>query len=437
MSEVYSNVKPVTQGNSKNYLFAFILVCSLFFLWAFLHNLNPILIPHLKKACQLSDTQSALIDFSVYMGYFLIAIPAGLYMHKYGYKKGILFGLALFAAGYLLFIPAASTRSYIFFLGALFVIASGATFLETVANPYVSILGDKETSEQRLNFAQSFNGLGAVIAPILGGQFILSGIEYSNEELQNLGATGQLNSYLQSEADTVKIPALIMALVVIGVSVLFFFTRLPEVKEPDAESHGTEFSPKVLRHSHVMWAVIAQFFYVGAQVGVGSFFIRFSRFVMDMPEKQAAYWWGYIAMAGFMVGRFTGTFFMRYIKPAKLLSLYAVINILLLTLALVSKGYVAVYSVMAVPFFMSIMFPTIFALGIKELGEETKMASSLLVMSIIGGAFAPLLMGYISDKTGGNMQIAYIVPLLCFVVVLYFGWRGYRITNYGNKPKQG
>ena len=429
MSEEYPKVKPVNGKGSKKYLFAFILVCSLFFLWAFLHNLNPILIPHLKKACELTDTQSAFIDFSVYLGYFLIAIPAGLFMHKYGYKRGIIFGLALFATGYLLFIPAASARSYMFFLAALFVIASGATFLETVANPYVSILGDKKTSEQRLNFAQSFNGLGAVIAPILGGQFILSGIEHTKEELQTMSTTGQLNSYLQSEANTVKIPALIMALVVIGVALLFFFTRLPEVKEPDSQAHGTEFSPKVLRHSHVMWAVIAQFFYVGAQVGVGSFFIRFSRFVMDMPEKRAAYWWGYIAMAGFMVGRFTGTFLMRYIKPSKLLSLYAVINILLLTVALASKGHVAVYAVMAVPFFMSIMFPTIFALGIKELGEETKLASSLLVMSIIGGAFAPLLMGFISDKTGGNMQIAYIVPLLCFVVVLYFGWRGYKIIN--------
>ena len=434
MAEDYSRVKQMTNGKPKQYIVAFILVCSLFFLWAFLHNLNPIFIPHLKKACQLSDTQSAFVDFSVYLGYFLIAIPAGLYMHKYGYKKGILLGLALFAAGILLFIPAASTRSYMFFLAALFIIASGATFLETVANPYVSILGDKKTSEQRLNFAQSFNGLGAVIAPILGGKFILSGIEYTNEELQKMNESGQLNSYLQSEADAVKIPALIMALVVIGVGFLFFFTKLPDVKESGAVTHGTGFSPKVLRHSHVMWAVIAQFFYVGAQVGVGSFFIRFSRFVMDIPEKQAAYWWGYIAMAGFMVGRFTGTFFMRYMKPAKLLSLYAVINILLLAIAISSKGYVAIYTLMAVPFFMSIMFPTIFALGIKELGEETKMASSLLVMSIIGGAIAPLLMGFISDKTGGNMQIAYIVPLLCFVVVWYYGWRAYRIknTNYAN-----
>lgn len=411
----------------NKYLVPFILVTSLFFLWAFLHNLNPILIPHLKKACQLSDLQSAFIDSSVYLGYFLIAVPAGLFMHKYGYKRGIIFGLSLYAIGALMFIPAASTRSYLFFLTALFIIASGATFLETVANPYISILGPKENSEQRLNFAQSFNGVGAFLAPILGGQFILTGIEHSKEELQNMSST-QLNAYLQTEANTVQIPYLVMACVVIFVGILFLFTKLPDVKEPDADVHGTEFNAKVLRHPHLFWAVVAQFFYVGAQVGVGSFFIRFTKYVVDMPEKQAAFLWGSIAMVGFMVGRFTGTFFMRYIKPAKLLSLYAFINIILLTVALTTKGYAAVYAVMAVPFFMSIMFPTIFALGIKELGEETKLASSFLVMSIIGGGLAPLVMGLISDKTG-SMQIAYIVPLFCFLFVLYYGLKGHKIKS--------
>lgn len=415
-------------NQTHKYLVPFILVTSLFFFWAFLHNLNPILIPHLKKACQLSDTQSSFIDSSVYAGYFLIAVPAGLFMHRFGYKKGILAGLFLFALGYLLFIPAASSRSYVFFLGALFIVASGATFLETVANPFVTLLGEKETSEQRLNFSQSFNGLGAVIAPILGGQFILSGIEHSKEELQQMNVNGQLNSYLQSEANTVKIPALIMAVVIVVVWLLFYFTKFPEVKESGEEVKANEFSVKVLRHLHLRWAVIAQFFYVGAQVGVGSFFVRFSRYVIDLPEKEAAYRWGYIAMAGFMVGRFTGTFFMRYIKPAKLLSLYAFINILLLTIGVITKGNIAVYAVMASPFFMSIMFPTIFALGIKELGEETKLASSFLVMSIIGGGLAPIVMGFISDKTG-SMQTAYVVPLFCFLFVLYYGLRGYKIKS--------
>lgn len=417
---------------SKNkYLFPLILVTSLFFLWAFLHNINPILIPHLKKACQLTDTQSSFIDSAVYLGYFLIAIPAGLFVHKYSYKKGIILGLILYATGALLFIPAASAQSYTFFLVALFIIASGATFLETVANPYISVLGDKETSAQRLNFAQSFNGVGAFVAPIVGGQVILSGVEHTPKELKRMSA-GQLAAYLQSEASTVKIPYLVIGAIVIVLILLFIFTHIPDVKEDDSavESHapGADFSVSVLKHKHLAWAVVAQFFYVGAQVGVGSFFIRYSKFVAGMAEKEAAFLWGSIAMVGFMVGRFAGTFFMKFIDPAKLLSIYAGISIILLAVGLTTHGNVALYSVMAVPFFMSIMFPTIFALGIKGLGEETKIASSFLVMSIIGGGIAPLFMGLISDKTS-SIQMAYIVPLICFVIILYYGVKGHKVVK--------
>ncbi len=416
---------------TKNkYLIPFILVTSLFFLWAFLHNLNPILIPHLKKACELSDLESAFIDSAVYLGYFLIAIPAGLFVHKYGYKKGIIFGLMLYAFGALLFIPAASTREYFFFLVALFIIASGATFLETIANPYITILGDPSTSEQRLNFAQSFNGVGAFLAPLLGSKFILSGIEHSNAELKKMSPQ-QLHDYLGFEASTVKIPYLVMACVIVIVIILFLMTKLPEVQADDSAAHGTKFSLAVFKFSHVKWAVIAELCYVGAQVGVGSFFVRFSKYLMDLPEKQAGYWWGSIAMVGFMVGRFSGTFFMRYIKPARLLAVYATINILLLAFALIMHGSIAVYAVMVVPFFMSIMFPTIFALGIKGLGEETKIASSFLVMSIIGGGIIPLIMGFISDKTG-SIQTAYIVPLICFIFILYFAVKGYKIRPVAN-----
>ncbi len=419
---------PQSSQTSPNFRFAFALITSLFFLWAFLHNINPILIPHLKKACELSDTQSALIDTAVYFGYFLIAIPAGWFMHKYGYKKGILCGLLLYAVGSALFIPAATARSYEFFLIALFIIAAGATFLETVANPYITKLGDKNTSEQRLNFAQSFNGVGAFIAPIIGGQFILSGIEHTPQELQQMSAD-QLNNYLSYEAGTVKVPYMIIAAVVLLVGILFIFTKLPEIKEDDADSEKKSFSMRVFRHRHVTWAVIAQFFYVGAQVCVGSFFIRFSRYTMDLPEKQAATWWGAIAMVGFMLGRFIGTFLMKYIQPAKLLALYSLISIVLLTIALFTTGNIAVYALMGVPFFMSIMFPTIFALGIKGLGEESKIASSFLVMAIVGGGILPLFMGMISDRTG-SIQAAYIIPLMCFLVVFFFGWKGYKINKH-------
>ena len=415
---------------SKNkYLFAFVLVTSLFFLWALLHNINPILIPHLKKACMLTDTESSLIDLFVYLAYFLVALPAGLFMHKYGYKKGIMFGLCLYAVGALLVIPAATERSYLFFLCAFFIIASGATFLETVANPYIAVLGPKETSEQRLNFAQSFNGVGSFIAPILGGQFILSGIEYTPEALSKMSAS-ELNTYLQFETDTIKTPYLIIAAVVILLLILFAFTKLPEIKSDDTDLNGTpvKFSANVLRHSHTRWAVIAQFFYVGAQVGIGSFFIRYAQFVNGVNEKSAALMWGSIAMVGFMVGRFTGTFLMRYIKAPKLLAIYALINILLLTLALFTTGQIALYAVVAVPFFMSIMFPTIFALGIKDLGEETKIAASFIVMAIIGGALAPVGMGLISDSTN-SIQKAYIIPLICFGVILYYSLKTYKVKN--------
>lgn len=407
---------------SNNYTLPIILVTSLFFLWAFLHNINPILIPHLKKACQLSDTQSAFIDTSVYLAYFSIALPAGWFMHKYGYKKGILFGLFLYGLGALLFLPAASSRSYAFFLVALFVIASGATFLETVANPYMTKLGDEKSGARRLNFAQSFNGVGAFMAPILGGQFILSGVEHSTTELKQMAASGQLDSYLQSEADTVKIPYLIIAAGVLLLLALFFVSKLPEGESVHENTQGS-FSFKVLKIPQVTWAVVAQFFYVGAQVCVGSFFIRFSKYTMGLPEKEAAYWWGYIAMVGFMLGRFSGTFLMKYIKPERLLGLYAIINIILLAVAVSTHGKIAVYTLMAVPFFMSIMFPTIFALGVKGLGEETKIAASFIIMAIVGGAIFPLIMGRISDATGGNIQLAYIVPLVCFGFVLLFALR--------------
>lgn len=418
-------------NNKKTYQVAFILVTSLFFLWAFLHNINGILIPHLKKACTLSDTESAFIDSAVYLGYFLIALPAGWFMHKYGYVKGILLGLILYAVGAFLFFPAAAVRSFPFFLTALFIMASGATFLETVANPYVTKLGDPAGAAQRLNFAQSFNGVGAFIAPLVGGQFILSGIEHSKAELAAMSPE-QLAAYLQSEAGTVKIPYLVIGAVALLLLLLFRLVQIPEIKEAGEGAGNSEFSFRVLRHRHLRNAVIAEFCYVGAQVCVTSFFVRYARYVNDVPEKRAATLLG-IGMVGFMVGRFAGTFLMKYFKPAVLLCTYALINVGLLLVVLFASANVALYALMLIPFFMSIMFPTIFALGISGLGEESKIASSLLVMSIVGGAFFPLVMGRISDATGGNIQLAYVVPLICFLIILWFGFTQ-RKTTVSNVP---
>lgn len=414
------------QGMNKSaFLIPFILVTSLFFLWAFVHNLEPILIPHLKKACQLSDLESALIDSAVYLGYFLMALPAGIIMKKYGYKRGILIGLIMYGVGALLFLPAASFRVYSFFLGALFIIASGCAFLETAANPYVTILGKPETATTRLNFAQSFNGLGAFIAPIIGGSLILSGIEHTESQLSAM-SPDQLNAYLQTEADAVKIPYLVIAIVVLAVAVLIYFTRMPEPSTQGRSAKST--IGNVFRHKHLVWGVVAQFFYVGAQVCVTSFFIRFAKFTSNTPEKDAALWLG-MAMFGFMIGRFVGTYLTRYIAANKLLTIYSVICIVLLTVAISVRSELAVWAVFAVPFFESIMFPTIFSLAIENIKEDTEIGSSLVVMSIAGGALFPVLMGLISDNS--NIQVAYLVPLLCFFFIMYFGIKGYKIKQAG------
>jgi len=416
-----SKEKNSTFGDSsKSYLIPFILVTSLFFLWAFVHNLEPILIPHLKKACQLSDLQSALIDSSVYLGYLLMALPAGHFVKKYGYKKGILLGLFLYALGALLFLPAADRRIYIFFLGALFIIASGCAFLETAANPYVTILGKPETATTRLNFSQSFNGLGAFIAPLLGGRLILSGIEHNKSDLTAMSSQ-QLDSYLQMEADAVKIPYLMIALVVLMVAALIYFTSLPEIAVDENNSQTSVL--KALKHAQLKWGVVAQFFYVGAQVGVTSFFIRFAKYTGNTPEKDAAFWLG-IAMFGFMVGRFAGTFLTRFIAPHRLLTIYAFICILLLSVATFVKSELAMWALFAVPFFESIMFPTIFSLAINRIKEDTEIGSSLVVMAIAGGAVFPLLMGFISDRS--NIQMAYVVPLACFFFIAWFGAKGHK-----------
>ncbi|WP_143305330.1 L-fucose:H+ symporter permease [Chitinophaga vietnamensis] len=414
-----------TGSKQGSYLFPFILVTSLFFLWALIHNLSPVLIPHLKKACQLTDLQSSFIDSSVFAAYFLMALPAGAVMRKFGYKAGIIFGLLLYAAGALLFIPAANSGQYLAFLGALFIIATGLTFLETAANPYVTVLGSPETATMRLNLAQSFNGVGAVIGPVLGAQFILSGTEHSKAELAAM-SPDQLHQYLTGEAATVKMPYMIIGLFVLLVAILFMVTRMPDVQEvKDPEADTTPSGGSIFKHKHLIAAVVTQFFYVGAQIGVNAFFIRFAKFSAGIPEKEAANLLGWVAGLGFMIGRFFGTFLMSKVKPQILLTIYGIINVCLILIAMSTKGYVAIGAILAVPFFMSIMFPTIFSLGLRGLGGDTKIGSSLLVMSIVGGAICPPLMGLISDAS--NIQMAYIIPLICFAVVVWFGSRGYKL----------
>jgi MFS transporter, FHS family, L-fucose permease len=409
---------------SQKTKFAFILITSLFFLWGFAHNLDPILIPHLKKSFTLTTTQSTLVDSAVFIAYFLMALPAGFIMKKFGYKMGIIAGLLFFAVGCFLFIPAANTQSYTFFLFALFVIACGLTILETAANPYASALGDPKTSTQRLNLAQSFNGLAAAMAPVIGARVILTK-GYSDEQLNAMTDSAKQLA-LASEASTVKLPYFILGSVLLLIAIIFAFTKLPSIKNEEAgESSKSIFH--ALKHKHLAWGVVAQFFYVGAQVSVFSLFILYATKSAAISEVKAADFLGVCGIA-FLIGRFSGTFFMQYIKPEKLLTLYSIINALLCITAIMAHGMITVYAVIAICFFMSIMFPTIFALGIKNLGADTEYGSSLIIMSIVGGAVLPRLYGYISDSTG-DIQLGYIVPLVCFIVTAYFGWKGYKVTG--------
>ncbi|MFA6057474.1 MAG: L-fucose:H+ symporter permease [Taibaiella sp.] len=400
----------------KRYIVPLILIISLFFLWGFAHNLNPILIPHLKKACQLNDTESALIDSSFFIAYFLMALPAAYFMNKFGYKGGIIIGLILFACGAFLFNPAADTRQFGLFLFALFVIASGLTFLETAANPYVNELGDIKTSTQRLNLAQSFNGLAQTLAPLIGGEFILSGTTLDNSALSSMNPQ-QLSAYLDAEASSVKLPYLIIGLVVLLVALLIWRTPLPDIQEE--KDNELEIKGSIFKEKNLMFSILAQFFYVGAQVGIASFFIRYCFYTDVVPEKEASRLLA-AALLAFMIGRFIGTFLMKYIAPWKLLLTYSTLSIILIITSVIISGRSGIYSLMGVEFFMSIMFPTIFSLGIHGLGTKRKRGSSLLVMSIVGGAIIPLLMGRVSDLTKGNIQIAYLIPGVCFAVVLLF-----------------
>jgi FHS family L-fucose permease-like MFS transporter len=412
----------------RRYIVAFVLVTSLFFLWALGVNLNDILIPHLKKAFHLTDFQSSLIQSAFFGGYFLAALPAGWLMERIGYRKGILIGLLTCAFGAFLFIPAASIGLYGFFLFALFVMACGQGVLEVAANPYVTILGPPESSERRLNLAQSFNAVGAVVTPIIGRAFILSGIEYSAVQLSAM-TPEQSAAYSALEASRVRGPYLAITALFLFVAALLYLAHLPEVREASGEAlSGLEAAPmsrwEIWRYKHLVKGVTAQFFYVGAQIGVTSFVIRFTQHTLPgTPEKVAANFlkWHLI---GFMVGRFTGSAMMKRIAPPRLLGIFAVCALLSTATAIVGTGEASVWAVVVLGFFDSIMFPTIFALSVKNLGVYTKLGSALLVMSIIGGAIVPAIMGYMSDVS--SIQKAFVVPLICYAYVLYFALRGYK-----------
>ena len=410
----------------RHYIVPFVLVTTLFFLWGIPHNLNDILIRQFMKSFEMNRLRAGLIQWAFYLGYFLMATPAALIMRRRGYKPGLLMGLALYCIGTLLFWPAAIVGQYWFFLLALFVIASGLGFLETGANPFIAQLGDPERSEQRLNFSQAFNPFGAISGALIGTVFIFSGVELTPPQIAAMKAAGTYRAYLRHETLRVVNPYLVLCGVVFIVAVLMARTKFPQMAgEEEAADHGH--FRDLLQYPHYVQAVIAQFLYVGAQVGTWSYFISYIQDYTRLPEKPA----GYLltgSLAAFCVGRFTSTLLMRYVRPNVLMGVYSVANVALLTIAVLMPGWVGMWCIFLSSFFMSLMFPTIFALGIKGLGVNTKIGGSLLVMSIVGGGVFPLLIGFTAEATH-SMAVAMLVPLACYAFIAWYSFVGSTVRH--------
>ena len=428
-----------SSGAAKRYLIPFILVTSLFFLWGIANSMNGTLIKHFQTALNLNRAQAGIVDSAFYIGYFVMALPAAFLMNRIGYKKGIIIGLLLYVVGALLFYPAAEVRAYSFFLFALFVIACGLAFLETAANPYVTVLGDPASAATRINFAQSFNGLGIILAPVVGSVFIFSSVEHTNDELNAMNPA-QAEAIRIAEAQSVQGPYLFIAGLVFFVALLFVFTKMPEISSP-AEKNAT--FKGITRHRHLILGVIAQFFYVGAQASLWGYFVDLKlhfarnehldlvqwiyRYSDTMTPTQIAGFHLSFAFVLFMIGRFAGTWLLTKFPANRLLTAYAAACVALMAYGVVGSGLPAVMAISLTNFFMSIMFPTIFALSIKNLGDQVKIGSGLVIMAIVGGAVLPPVTGLVSLA---GLELALIVPLISFVVILYFGMSGYKVKSY-------
>lgn len=392
----------VAAPGGKSYLVPFILITSLFLLWGFAHGLLDVLNKHFQGVFTMTKAESGLVQFSTYIAYFLMALPAGAFMKRYGYRKGIIMGLLLFAIGAFGFIPAAFLHSATPFLIALFVIACGLCILETAANPYSTILGPSASAAQRLNLSQSFNGLGWILGPLVGGLLIF-------------GA---------SEGDSMALtkPYILVGGIVLFVALLFFFTKLPEIK-PEEEEEVTAIveekpAASLWKRRQFVRSVVAQFCYCAAQTGIFGFFINYvTEMDPGISNLRASRILAFGGMALFMIGRLSGSFTMRWLAPGRLLTWYSLLSAVCMALVVASVGTLSLYALYLSFFFMSIMFPTIFALGLEGMGVYTKKASSYIVMGVAGGAFSPMLMGYIGEE---NMALGFIVPLIAFLYILYF-----------------
>ena len=410
---------------------AFFLVTGLFFLWAIPNNLNDVLIRQFMKSFEITRLQAGLVQSAFYFGYFAFSIPAALVMRRFGYKTGLLVGLLLYACGTFLFIPAASARSYALFLTALFVIASGLGFLETGANPLITQLGEPESAVRRLNFSQAFNPLGSITGVIIGTLFIFSGVELSTHEVATMKLQGQYDAYLQHETARVLAPYIVLGVVVLVWAVLILKTRFPAFAgEQLASAQRSGGYGRLLRYPHFLLAIIAQFCYVGAQVGTWSYFIQYAQDYTHVSEKLA----GYLlttTLVAFAVGRFASSHWMKLMRPNKMLGAFAIVNILLLCIGVGFPGWIGLTAILLTSFFMSLMFPTIFALGIRDLGPHTKEGASLIVMAIIGGAVFTPLMGVVFQATR-SMAVSMMVPLSCYAVVAGYAFWGSQVVPLRN-----
>jgi FHS family L-fucose permease-like MFS transporter len=401
----------------RRYAVAFALTATLFFAWGLASQFNDLLLHHFQSALDLTRTQASFTQFAFYIGYFCAPLPAALIIRRFGYKATMVTGLAMYAIGAFLFVPAADMRVYGVFLMALYIIAFGAAFLETSANPYIAIMGSPETASPRLNLAQAFNGVATVLGPLVGGYVIFSGVEYTPEQLAAMEPQA-IDAWRASEAAAVGPPYLVLGILMVVIAGAIVLTRYPSLRgDVTPEGRGSPFA--VLKRPRVLYAVVAQFFYCGAQVGIWSLMVDFAKEAADVPARTGATVYLFATMIAFCVGRFSGALLQRYMIPARQLMIYCACNILLCCLAATLGGFPSIYAMVATSFFMSIMFPTIFALGLEGLGHETEFASCFIVMAISGAAVIPTLMSVVADHTGA-LHWSLFLPALCYVVVLSF-----------------
>ncbi|ESQ75533.1 L-fucose:H+ symporter permease [Asticcacaulis sp. AC402] len=425
------STSPASGTPARNALWPVLLITALFFFWGMANNLNDILIPQFKKAFILTDLQSGLVQSAFYMGYFFLALPAAFLMRKLGYKAAVITGLVLYAIGAFLFWPAAENHQYTSFLGALFVIASGLAFLETSANPLITVLGPPDKAAFRLNLAQAFNPLGSLAGIWIGQTYILSGIEHDETALGTMTEAARQAFYI-SEVKAVQGPYLVIGIVVLAWAALVLFSKFPAAATNNAEEDAGEevgfvrSIGRLFEKPRFLVGVVAQFFYVGAQVGIWSYMIRYGQTEIGLVDKDAATYL-YYALAAFAVGRFFGTALMSKLSPNLILGVFAVINIALMVAAVALGGETGMWALVASSFFMSIMFPTIFATSIAGLGNLTKTGSSLLVMSIIGGAVLTVVMGFVSDHS--HIRTAFLVAAACFLVIAAYAFSAPRAVK--------